>query len=48
VSRRELGLCNIGGVLVSFVSGSSCNLALVARSKFSEITVIVTLPADKS
>jgi hypothetical protein len=34
--------------LVSFVSGSSCNLALVARSKFSEITVIVTLPADKS
>jgi len=44
VSRRQLGLCNLGGGLVGFKRLIGRILALVADSKFGKVAVVVALP----
>ena len=44
VSRRQLGLGNLGGSLVSLKRLVCGILALVANSELSEVSVVVTLP----
>lgn len=40
------GTCVIASYLVGLVRSSRSDLALLARSKLSKITVVVTLPED--
>jgi hypothetical protein len=47
VGRGEVSLGNLGGVLVSLERLVGGGLALVAESKLSEVTVVVTLPVRR-
>ena len=44
VGRSKIGSSNLGSSFVSLQRLVGRSLALIAKSKFSEITVIVTLP----
>ncbi len=45
VSNPSMEDCHIGAYLVSLVGSSSSNLALLSGCKFSQVAVVVTLPA---
>ena len=48
VGGSQVGLCNLGGILVGLKRLVGRGLALVAQCELGQVTVVVTLPARRS